>query len=323
MDSQFAIKSLPLIETLGDKLKKARKAKGFEIKHVEECIKIRAKYLEGLESGDYSKLPPDVYIKGFLKNYADFLDLDRERVLSIYAKERGLKETVKKAVERDSKGKSPTMPRIVITPKTLFLSAVSFAVLAIILYIGWQVKILAAPPKLEITNPPDNATFETDSIDVEGKTDEGADIFINSVQVGGGPEGEFKERVSLQNGVNTITVTAKNRMGKEVKLTRNVVVKLAPVQVAVEEIKGVELKVNAGPNSAWIYVEVDGVPAEKEGMVMLSGSSRTFKGKDKVVLMTKNAGSTNITFNGKDIGILGKEGETVKNREFTKDMQVK
>ena len=319
----FSIKSLPLKETLGERLKRIRKDKRFEIKYVEERTKIRAKYLEALEVGDYSKLPPDVYIKGFLKNYADFLNLDKEMVLSMYAKERGLKETVKRAAEKGSKKKSLIAHRFVITPKILFLSAVSFAVLAIILYIGWQVKILAAPPKLEITNPSDNATLETDAIYVEGKTDEGADIYINNVQVGGGPEGEFKERVSLQNGVNTITVIAKNKMGKEVKLTRNVVVKLAPVQVAAEEIKGVELKVNAGPNSAWIYVEVDGAPAEKEGIVMLSGSSRTFKGKDKIVLTTKNAGSTNITFNGKDIGILGKEGETVKNREFTKDMQVK
>lgn len=319
----FSVKSLPSEETLGDKLRKARKAKGVDIKHVEEATKIRAKHIEALETGNYSELPPDVYIEGFLKIYAEFLGLEKEKILQLYKKERELKETVEKAVRSSFKKTVPMNPKIVITPKTLFLSAIMVTVLVIVIYIGWQIKILTAPPKLEVITPSDNASFETDVIFIEGKTDEGADLFINDIQIGVGSEGKFKSRISLQDGTNVITITAKNRMGKVTKITRNVVTKLLPVQVAVEENKGVELKVSAGPNSTWIYVEVDGVPVEKEGIVMLSGSSRVFRGKEKIVISSKNAGSANITFNGKDIGSLGKEGKAVKNREFTKDMQVR
>ncbi|PIZ01179.1 hypothetical protein COY62_00070 [bacterium (Candidatus Howlettbacteria) CG_4_10_14_0_8_um_filter_40_9] len=319
----FEITTLPHKETLGDNLKKARETKGFDVRYVEEAIKIRAKYLLALENGDYKKLPPDVYIKGFLKNYAIFLGIETERVMRLYAKERGLEENVKKAVEKRAGKADFRSPRVIVTPKTLVIGLIATVVLSIVLYIGWQVRILTSPPKLTVFSPTDNSSIEADTIYVEGKADPGADILINDVLIGGGPDGDFKEKISLQNGTNTIVVVARNRMNKETKEVRNIAVNLAPVLVAANVASGVELKVNSGPNSAWIHVEIDGVPVEKDGIVMLSGSSRVFKGTNKVVITTKNAGSTNVTFNGKDIGPLGKEGETVKNREFTKDMQVR
>lgn len=320
----FEITTLPHKETLGDILKKAREARGVDIRYVEEAIRIRAKYLEAIECGDYKKLPPDVYIKGFLKNYAAFLGIETERVMRLYAKEKGLEENLHKAVEKKRVGKADFItPRIIVTPKTLVVSAIAAVVLSIILYIGWQVNILTSPPKLTVFSPVDNSSIEADTVYVEGKADPGADILINDVLIGGGPDGEFREKVSLQNGTNTIVVVARNRMNKETREVRNIAVNLLPVLAAANEISGVELKVNVGPNSAWISVTVDGAVVEKDGIVMLTGSSRVFKGKESVVITTKNGGSTNVTFNGKDIGPLGKEGETVKNREFTKDMQVK
>lgn len=321
MTPNFSIKSLNK-DTVGQKLLKAREAKGLSIPNIEDAIKIRAKYIKALEEGDYKKLPPEVYIQGFLKNYADFLGLGRGKIMREYLLERGLSGVKKQAVNESLK-KASKGPKFVITPRTLILAFISISVFLVVIYIGWQVKILTAPPKLELKTPSENISIDSDSINVEGKADAGADIYVNDVLVGGGPEGDFKEKISLQNGLNVITVKAKNRMGKQSEIVREVAVNLKPVLAAVEAPQGVELKVNVGPNSALINVVVDGVPVEKDGIVMLSGSSRVFQGKDKVVITSKNAGSTNITFNGKDIGPLGKEGETVKNREFTKDMQVK
>lgn len=322
MNPKFSVKKLPLKETLGEKLMSARKAKGFDYRYVEEVTKIRAKYLTFLEAGDYKSLPPDVYIRGFLRNYAVLLGLDADRIIRMYIKERGLEENVERATG-NKVPKPMKAPKVIITPKTLLISIISTTVLLVVAYIGWQVTILAAPPKLEVFAPAENVTVETDSLIIEGKADEGADIYINDVLVGGGPEGDFKEKVSLQDGVNNIIVVATNKMGKEMKVERSVVAKLKPVEVVPAEIQGVELTVNAGPNSAWVYVEIDGAPVDPNGIVMLSGSSRVFKGAEKVTLTTKNAGSTNVTFNGKDVGALGREGEKITDREFTKDMQIK
>jgi len=69
---------------LGELLRRAREAKGLSLAQVEEATKIRRSYLQALEDEDYDRLPPPVYAKGFLKNYARYLDLDLQKVLSLY-----------------------------------------------------------------------------------------------------------------------------------------------------------------------------------------------------------------------------------------------
>jgi hypothetical protein len=55
---------------------------------------------------------------------------------------------------------------------------------------------------------------------------------------------------------------------------------------------------------------------------MLAGVSQTFKATEKVTITTTNAGSVRVTFNGQDVGTLGKDGEEIK-KDFSKGMQVK
>jgi cytoskeletal protein RodZ len=64
---KFIRTSVPEKETLGEKLAKKRAALGYDLKEAERATRIRAKYIEFLESGRYEKLPPDVYVQGFLK----------------------------------------------------------------------------------------------------------------------------------------------------------------------------------------------------------------------------------------------------------------
>ena len=69
---------------LGEILRRAREAKGLSLAQVEEVTRIRSAYLQALEEEDYQRLPPPVYVKGFLKNYALFLDLNPQQVLALY-----------------------------------------------------------------------------------------------------------------------------------------------------------------------------------------------------------------------------------------------
>ncbi len=69
---------------LGELLKEARQNKGVSLEEVEEEIRIRKKYLQALEEEDFSLMPPEVYVKGFLRNYAIYLGLDPEEVKALY-----------------------------------------------------------------------------------------------------------------------------------------------------------------------------------------------------------------------------------------------
>ena len=73
-----------LVGELGDRLRKARENKGLSLEQVEEGTRIRRAFLEALEEEDFEKLPASAYVKGFIRNYAQFLGLDPEESLSHY-----------------------------------------------------------------------------------------------------------------------------------------------------------------------------------------------------------------------------------------------
>ncbi|WP_088188798.1 helix-turn-helix domain-containing protein [Desulfosporosinus sp. FKA] len=65
-------------------LRKARETKGIELKDVEEVTKIRTKYLQALEEGNFGILPGGVYAIAYLRSYARFLGLDADSLVHTY-----------------------------------------------------------------------------------------------------------------------------------------------------------------------------------------------------------------------------------------------
>ena len=63
-------------QSISDRLRIAREARGVDLFRVERDTKIRVKYLAAMEQGHFSELPADVYARGFLRNYASYLGLD-------------------------------------------------------------------------------------------------------------------------------------------------------------------------------------------------------------------------------------------------------
>ncbi|MDO8507113.1 MAG: DUF4115 domain-containing protein [bacterium] len=306
-------------ESLGEKLAKKRNSLHLDVKDIEKAIKIPARHIRNIEDGNYSKLPPDVYTRGFIKNYSAFLGLNSKKTLSDYDKERGLEKRVK-LVKNPAPKVKPTLkkPRMVITPKRLILIGSSLLVFAVLVFIGWQIKILTAPPTLSVNSPADNSNVTDDYVYVEGKTDREADIYINDVKIGTDDNGIFKERVSLQDGVNILNIKAKNKMDRETSVERKISAKLPLTTATVDRtIYPLELKVVIGPNPATVQIVRDGEKLNVSG-VMLAGSTQVFYAKNDFVVSTNNAGSTKVTLNGKDMGPMGKEGEAIKDKKFSK-----
>jgi len=57
------------VESLGNKLKTAREAKGLNFDYISRETNISTKYLDALEREDFSCFPGEPYVRGFLKNY--------------------------------------------------------------------------------------------------------------------------------------------------------------------------------------------------------------------------------------------------------------
>ena len=70
------------MSSIGQQLKQARESRGLSIKQVVQATRIRAHYLEDMETDDFSTLPSAAQARGFLRSYADFLGLNADDLIS-------------------------------------------------------------------------------------------------------------------------------------------------------------------------------------------------------------------------------------------------
>lgn len=73
-----------LLTELGNRLKEAREAKGYTLDDLQEITKIQKRYLAGIEKEDYSTMPGSFYVRAFIKQYAEAVDLDADEMLDLY-----------------------------------------------------------------------------------------------------------------------------------------------------------------------------------------------------------------------------------------------
>lgn len=69
---------------LGQLLRKARMEKKISLDDLQETTKIRKRYLEAIEEGDYKIMPGNFYVRAFIKSYAEAVGLDPNEVLRLY-----------------------------------------------------------------------------------------------------------------------------------------------------------------------------------------------------------------------------------------------
>lgn len=78
-----AISSADAPAALGAELRRQREERGLSLGEVSERLKLPARQVEALENGHYGDMPEPVFVRGFLRSYGRFLDLD-ETVLNSY-----------------------------------------------------------------------------------------------------------------------------------------------------------------------------------------------------------------------------------------------
>jgi len=215
----FSGKKLSGSFTLGERLARLRQESNFSLEEIEEKLGIQKKYLEALEKSEYDRLPGEVYIIGFLKKYAEFLQVNPEMVTSLYYKEHPILASVKKK-EQPSQAK-PSL----ITPFSIRYAIIIIIAIGLLLYLGLQIKSIFAPPDLSIESPPDNLITNQSTVTVSGKTEPEAEITINGQLVLADLNGHFSKTVDLQEGVNTIKVSVTKEKSQSQTATRQILYK--------------------------------------------------------------------------------------------------
>ena len=207
----FKHRKIETQKTVGRRLKEARRKKKLTIEKVEEATKVRAKYLEAIESDRWKQFPSFVYILGFVRRYSDFLGLDSEDITDEFKREFG---TTRRIFPLKSQKEKLTANRLIITPK-LVLGVVAIAVVALVVgYIIYSVEKFSRAPQLEVTFPKTEIVEQKDIV-IEGNTLSTAIVEINNQLVSVDDTGHFTQAVELTPGVNFYEIRSKSRLGKE------------------------------------------------------------------------------------------------------------
>jgi len=70
----------------GEDLRGLREAVGVKIEDLFEVTRITVSILEAIENDDFGTLPPTVYLKNFLKAYAELFEVDPKKIIDGYMK---------------------------------------------------------------------------------------------------------------------------------------------------------------------------------------------------------------------------------------------
>ena len=72
---------------VGAQLRAQREQNGFSVEEVAQRLRIRLAHLQSIEHGRFDDLPGRIYAIGFIRSYAEFLDLDGQSVVELYKQE--------------------------------------------------------------------------------------------------------------------------------------------------------------------------------------------------------------------------------------------
>ena len=222
------------VERLGAILRRRRESKGISLEQAAEDTRIREKFLEALESGDHVTLPGAVYTKGFLRNYADYLDLDSANLVALYTAERA---PTPEPARRFEPMRPVMRGGLFISPTILVPVLVLAAVVGFVGYLSYQFASFATPPRIEVVEPAGDAIARSAEYTVRGRTTPDGRV---TIRVFPGPEtfpdirpaadGTFAATVQLRPGPNHIEVQVLDPSGKVSQVSRSVRLEVAATQ---------------------------------------------------------------------------------------------
>src|SRR3989344_5097352 len=138
-------------ESLGQIFKRYREAERIKIEQVEKETKISKRMILAMESDDYEILPDDLYVKNLIKTYAQYLELDYNKLLPLYEKAKNFQP------KKQSAGKQF---KVYITPQMIRNILIVIVVIFLLGYLGFQVKGIFTPPNLIVLSPEKNLALE-------------------------------------------------------------------------------------------------------------------------------------------------------------------
>src|SRR3989344_4807382 len=194
------------MKTVGEILQKARTEKNLDYEAVEKKTRIRKKFLEAIEDNDWDRLPSPTYIKGFIRNYSSYLGLKGEEMVAIFRRQYTQNEQAK-VIPADL-AEPIGEPILKITPQRIIVLS---TILFIVIFVGYLIsayRSFTGAPTLTVSTPLEGEVFNKNSVMITGSTDRDSQVYINNQRIDIDDDGNFKQEVVLDPGINSLTIEA-------------------------------------------------------------------------------------------------------------------
>lgn len=272
--------------SFGERLRREREMRGITLDEISGSTKIARRHLESLEADNFDALPGGIFNRGFVRAYARFLGLDEDQAVADYVAVNAEPAPAEESfpVEIEAEPDPKLNPRRSSLPLLLALLA-----LVAVLAVFWARKGRQTEAT-ENAQPPKNAAPATSGTPVS--TDRPASVSAAATSPNANPK-----------PASHAAQPANPSAG-------------APVAQAATGLSGDHFSIAVqAKGDAWIMVKADGKTVSP-GRIMKAGDQESVQAGKQIVLITGNAGGIDISFNGKPLGPIGKEG-AVRTLTFT------
>jgi hypothetical protein len=159
---------------------------------------------------------------------------------------------------------------------------------------------------------------------IRGSTKAGAQVFINDQNIPVDLEGGFNNQVGLSVGLNEITVKSVNKFNKE--SVEVILIHADYGQITAEEYQKnkkdeVILTIKVQEKPTWLKVIADDIVVYED--VLDIDEEQEFLAKEKIVISAEDGKNILISNDGEDFEELSNKNESVKDRAFIKQEELK
>lgn len=296
--------------TIGQLLRKTRKERGLTIRQVADITKISTKYLQAIEDSNYVIFPSEVFLIGFIKNYASHIGIPKQRALALYRRERDTESQAQESLDTNNFKRASW--QITLTPNRILAGFFLIGVIIIIVYLGSYVTTLFQSPSLKLTSPiklnqGETAEFvsEQEIITLSGTHTIGTKLRINNKEYNFLDSEDFRVELPLNEGLNDFDISSESEFGQKSEMSLSVAyekAKPSPTPSFLEEksefISG-QVKVNK--TEAYFEVRIN------DELINAQIKSRDevvkFKDAKKAELFIPDTSAVTVTINGQEFAL--------------------
>jgi cytoskeleton protein RodZ len=273
------------MESLGERLKRGREEKNISLDDVVKATKINKGILTAIENDQSKFLPPMIFVRGFIRNYARYVGLDERELLDLYNETSAGKEALTTPEELQGRKKMKF--------NALYIFLMLVCGLAIFLAYPYFLKnYFENTSRIEPQkkNSPEKAQTPSENQTSIPK-DAVAPFGTETSPVAG-------ETPALENQLSPAPLSSDEKT--EVGETSAASSPALPIPVHMQA------KCYA---TTWIgYVIDNGQPSQ---IFLFSGDEFSWEWQQKLELKLGNAGGIKVTVNGMPLKPLGKSGEVL------------